>query len=102
MPTQGITQSHRRPLCVTQLYLEVTCAYETATGPRAVFETRRTLTKLVLLHDVQPDDDIDELVDMAMSTVHGDGPWPDDDREDLNGDGAEIPPGGDPDDEDTE
>lgn len=29
------------------------------------------MRKLVLLHDVSPDDDIDELVDMAMRAVHG-------------------------------
>jgi hypothetical protein len=84
------------------LYLKVTCAYETATGPRAVVERRRTLKKLILLHDVKPDDDIDDLVDMAMRAIHGDEPWPEDDADDLNENDADRSPSGDPHGEDLE
>jgi len=49
------------------------------------------MKKLVLLHDVKPDDDIDDLVDMAMQAIHGDEPWPEDDPEDLDK-GVAIPP----------
>jgi hypothetical protein len=40
------------------------------------------MKKLVFLHDVSPEDSIDDLVDMAMRAIHGDGPWPEDDDED--------------------
>jgi hypothetical protein len=64
--------------------------------------TLRTLpaTALVLLHDVKPDDDIDELVDMAMRAIHGDEPWPEDDAEDLDGELVEDSRGGQSHDED--
>ena len=59
------------------------------------------MKKLVLLHDVNPDDDFDDLVDMAMRAIHGDGPWPEDNGEDLDEDDAESSPSADPD-EDSE
>ena len=59
------------------------------------------MRKLVLLHDVQPEDSIADLVDRAMRAIHGDEPWPEDNGEDLDADDAESSPGGDPD-EDSE
>ena len=53
------------------------------------------MRKLVLLHDVQPEDSIDDLVDMAMRAIHGDEPWPEDNGEDD----AESSPSADPDEE---
>jgi hypothetical protein len=51
------------------------------------------MKKLVLLHDVSPGDNIDDLVEMVMAAIHGDGPWPEDDGVDLGENNAESGPG---------
>lgn len=40
------------------------------------------MKKLVLLHDVSPENDIDDLVALTMGAIHGDAPWPEGDGED--------------------
>lgn len=59
------------------------------------------MKKLVLLHDVSPEDDIDDLVDMTMKAIHRDGPWPEDDGGDLDEEAANHTPGGQSHDEGT-